>query len=43
MRDPERDTMVAARDEGRIDEDVMRRIQRDLDLEETLLSRDESE
>ena len=43
MLDAERDTMVAARDEGRIDEDVMRRIQRDLDLEETLLSRDESE
>ena len=43
MLDAERDTMVAARDEGRIDENVMRRIQRDLDLEETLLSRDESE
>ncbi|RZS87093.1 sodium/proton antiporter (CPA1 family) [Motilibacter rhizosphaerae] len=43
MLDAERRVLVTARDEGHIDEEVMRAILRDLDLEEAMLSRDEGE
>jgi monovalent cation/hydrogen antiporter len=36
----ERETFVRYRDEGRIDDEVLRRVLRELDLEEALLSRD---
>jgi Na+/H+ antiporter len=36
----ERDTFVRFRDEGRLDDEVLRRVLRELDLEEALLSRD---
>ncbi|GLH97532.1 Na+/H+ antiporter [Phytohabitans aurantiacus] len=39
MIDAERGVFRAARDEGRIPEEVLRRAQRDLDLEETMLHR----
>ncbi|GFJ92772.1 Na+/H+ antiporter [Phytohabitans rumicis] len=39
MIDAEREVFRAARDEGRIAEEVLRRAQRDLDLEESLLQR----
>jgi CPA1 family monovalent cation:H+ antiporter len=39
MIDAEREVFRIARDEGRIDEEVLRRAQRDLDLEESLLQR----
>jgi CPA1 family monovalent cation:H+ antiporter len=38
----ERDVFRRARDEGRIPEEVLRRAQRDLDLEESLLEREET-
>jgi CPA1 family monovalent cation:H+ antiporter len=41
MIDAERDVFRQARDEGRIPEEVLRRAQRDLDLEESLLYREE--
>jgi CPA1 family monovalent cation:H+ antiporter len=37
----EQDTLLALRDAGEIDDDVMRRVQRDLDLETMLLDTDE--
>jgi len=37
----ERDTFVVARNEGRIDDEVLRRVQRELDLEEAMLSRED--
>jgi monovalent cation/hydrogen antiporter len=37
----ERQVFQTARDEGRIPEEVLTRAQRDLDLEESQLSRDE--
>ena len=37
----ERETFVQFRDEGRIDDEVLRRVLRELDLEEAMLSRDE--
>lgn len=43
MVDAERDTFVQYRDEGRIDDEVLRRVLRELDLEEGMLSRDEWE
>jgi CPA1 family monovalent cation:H+ antiporter len=39
MLDAERDVFRVARDSGRIPEEVLRRAQRDMDLEETLLER----
>jgi monovalent cation/hydrogen antiporter len=39
MIEAEREVFRVARDEGRIDEEVLRRAQRDLDLEESLLQR----
>ena len=36
----ERDTFARLRDEGRLDDEVMRRVQRELDLEEAMLARD---
>jgi CPA1 family monovalent cation:H+ antiporter len=41
MLEAERDVFRQARDEGRIPEEVLRRAQRDLDLEESLLQREE--
>jgi Na+/H+ antiporter len=41
MIEEERDVFRAARDEGRIPEEVLRRAQRDLDLEESLLRRED--
>ncbi len=41
MLDAEREVFRQARDEGRIPEEVLRRAQRDLDLEESLLQREE--
>ncbi|MDQ7909249.1 Na+/H+ antiporter [Phytohabitans sp. ZYX-F-186] len=41
MIDAEREVFRSARDEGRIPEEVLRRAQRDLDLEESLLQRTE--
>jgi Na+/H+ antiporter len=41
MVDAERETFVRFRDEGRIDDEVLRRVLRELDLEEALLSRDD--
>jgi monovalent cation/hydrogen antiporter len=41
MVDAERRTFVQHRDEGRIDDEVLRRVLRELDLEEALLSRDD--
>jgi CPA1 family monovalent cation:H+ antiporter len=38
----ERDTFVRYRDDGRIDDEVLRRVLRELDLEEAMLSRDDS-
>ena len=40
MLDAEREVFRAARDEGRITEQVLRRAQRDMDLEESMLKRD---
>lgn len=40
MIDAEREVFVGARDSGRIDDEVLTRVQRELDLEETLLDRD---
>ena len=37
----ERETFVRFRDERRIDDEVLRRVLRELDLEEAMLSRDE--
>ncbi len=42
MLDRERDTFVAARDSGDIDDEVLRRVQRRLDYEEAMLDRDEA-
>ncbi|HEY4006309.1 MAG TPA: Na+/H+ antiporter [Pseudonocardia sp.] len=41
MVSAERDTFVQFRDEGRIDDEVLRRVLRELDLEEAMLSRDD--
>jgi hypothetical protein len=41
MLDAERNVFRRARDEGRIPEEVLRRAQRDMDLEESLLHREE--
>ncbi|GII23018.1 Na+/H+ antiporter [Planosporangium mesophilum] len=41
MIDAERDVFRLARDEGRIPEEVLRRAQRDMDLEESLLQRED--
>ncbi|OLB81682.1 MAG: Na+/H+ antiporter [Actinobacteria bacterium 13_2_20CM_2_71_6] len=41
MLEAEREVFRRARDEGRIPEEVLRRAQRDLDLEESLLAREE--
>jgi CPA1 family monovalent cation:H+ antiporter len=41
MIDAEREVFRRARDEGRIPEEVLRRAQRDMDLEESLLCRRE--
>jgi len=41
MLEAEREVFRQARDEGRIPEEVLRRAQRDLDLEESLLQREE--
>jgi CPA1 family monovalent cation:H+ antiporter len=41
MIDAERTVFRRARDEGRIPEEVLRRAQRDMDLEESLLHREE--
>ncbi len=38
----ERDTFVRIRDEGRLDDEVLRRVLRELDLEEAMLSRDDA-
>jgi monovalent cation/hydrogen antiporter len=40
MIDAEREVFVGARDSGRIDDEVLTRVQRELDLEETLLDRE---
>jgi CPA1 family monovalent cation:H+ antiporter len=40
MIDAEREVFVGARNSGRIDDEVLNRVQRELDLEETLLDRD---
>jgi CPA1 family monovalent cation:H+ antiporter len=40
MIDAEREVFVDARDAGRIDEEVLNRVQRELDLEESLLDRE---
>lgn len=37
----ERDTFVARRDAGEIDDEILRRVQRQLDLEEAMLARDD--
>jgi Na+/H+ antiporter len=37
----ERDTFVASRDAGEIDDEILRRVQRQLDLEESMLARDD--
>nr|MDQ2710171.1 Na+/H+ antiporter [Actinomycetota bacterium] len=37
----ERDTFVAFRNDGRIDDEVLRRVLRELDLEEAMLSRED--
>lgn len=37
----ERDTFVASRDAGEIDDEILRRVQRRLDLEQSLLARDD--
>jgi monovalent cation/hydrogen antiporter len=42
MVSAERDTFVRYRDEGRIDDEVLRRVLRELDLEEAMLSRDDA-
>jgi CPA1 family monovalent cation:H+ antiporter len=39
MLDAERQVFRAARDSGRIAEDALRRAQRDMDLEESMLNR----
>jgi CPA1 family monovalent cation:H+ antiporter len=36
----ERETFVRFRDDGRIDDEVLRRVLRELDLEEAMLSRE---
>jgi len=41
MLDAERTRLVELRDSGRIDDEILRRVQRDLDLEESLLSREQ--
>jgi CPA1 family monovalent cation:H+ antiporter len=41
MLTAERDTFVQHRNEGRIDDEVLRRVLRELDLEEAMLSRDD--
>ena len=40
MLDAERAIFVELRDTGRIDDEVLRRVQQELDLEEALLARD---
>lgn len=40
MLNAERDVFVKARDDGRLEEEVLRHVLRDLDLEETLLTRE---
>jgi CPA1 family monovalent cation:H+ antiporter len=40
MLDAERAVFVNMRDAGRIDDEVLRRVMNELDLEEALLSRD---
>jgi monovalent cation/hydrogen antiporter len=40
MLDAEREVFVAARDNREIDDEVLRRVLRELDLEEARLSRD---
>jgi CPA1 family monovalent cation:H+ antiporter len=42
MVEAERETFVTFRNEGRIDDEVLRRVMRELDLEEAMLSRDDS-
>jgi hypothetical protein len=42
MLEAERMVFRRARDEGKIPEDVLRRAQRDMDLEESLLHRESS-
>ncbi|HEY1969170.1 MAG TPA: Na+/H+ antiporter [Pseudonocardia sp.] len=42
MVNAERETFVQYRDDGRIDDEVLRRVLRELDLEEAMLSRDDS-
>ncbi|MDT7777157.1 MAG: monovalent cation/hydrogen antiporter, partial [Pseudonocardiales bacterium] len=37
----ERETFVQYRDDGRIDDEVLRRVMRELDLEEAMLSRED--
>jgi CPA1 family monovalent cation:H+ antiporter len=41
MLDAERNVFRRARDEGKIPEEVLRRAQRDMDLEESLLTRED--
>ncbi|RKS71350.1 CPA1 family monovalent cation:H+ antiporter [Motilibacter peucedani] len=43
MLDAERAVLVQARDAGRLEHDVLQRLQRDLDLEETMLTRDDGD
>jgi CPA1 family monovalent cation:H+ antiporter len=40
MVSAERETFVRFRDDGRIDDEVLRRVLRELDLEEAMLSRE---
>ncbi|HYT09699.1 MAG TPA: sodium:proton antiporter, partial [Mycobacteriales bacterium] len=40
MIDAEREVFITMRDSGRIDDEVLRRVQRELDLEESILDRD---
>jgi CPA1 family monovalent cation:H+ antiporter len=40
MVDAERTVFVEMRDAGRIDDEVLRRVQQELDLEEALLARE---
>jgi CPA1 family monovalent cation:H+ antiporter len=40
MLDAERETFVRMRDAGRIDDEVLRRVMNELDLEEAILARD---
>jgi CPA1 family monovalent cation:H+ antiporter len=40
MLEAERQAFLRLRDEGRLDDEVLRRVHRELDLEEALLSRE---